>query len=66
MESSDVRKTVTTDQEIKVGRPYVAPNLKPLSPAAAKDLLLQHADAGCPEVQNLLECVDELQGEKGS
>jgi hypothetical protein len=66
MESSDVCKPVTTAQEIKVGTPYLAPGLKPLSPAAAKDLLLQHADAGDPEVQHMLDCIDELQGEKGS
>jgi hypothetical protein len=70
MESSDVHKSMTadpmTDQEMKVGAPYLAPGLKPLSPAAAKDLLLQHAEAGDPEVQHMLDCVDELQGEKGS
>jgi len=71
MESSDVHKSMTADQitaaeERKVGKSYVAPGLKPLSPAAAKDLLLQHADAGDPEVQQIIDCVDELQGEKGS
>jgi hypothetical protein len=66
MESSDVRKAVTTAKEMKVGTPYIAPGLKRLSSAAAKDLLLQHADTGDPEVQHMLDCVDELQGEKGS
>ena len=71
MESSDVHKSMTADQmtaaeEMKVGKSYVAPGLKPLSPEAAKGLLLRHADAGDPEVQQLLDCVDELQGEKGS
>lgn len=66
MESSDVRKPMTTDQEVKVDESYLAPGLKRLSPAAAKGLLLQHADAGDPEVQRMLDCVDELQGEKGS
>jgi hypothetical protein len=66
MKSRDVRKPMTSDQEVKVCKSYLAPGLKNLSPAAAKGLLLQHADAGDPEVQHLLDCVDELQGEKGS
>ena len=65
MESSDVRKPVTTAQDMKVGKPYLAPDLKRVSPATAKGLL-QNAGAGDPEVQHMLDCVDELQGEKGS
>lgn len=69
MESSDVHKSMTADQitaaeKRKVGKSYVAPGLKPLSPAAAKDLLLQHADAGDPEVQQIIDCVDELEERK--
>lgn len=66
MESSDVRKPMTTDQEVEVCKSYLAPGLERLSPAAAKDLLLRNADAGDSEVQHLLDCVDKLQGEKGS
>jgi hypothetical protein len=71
MESSDVGKPMTTaqaptDQEMKVGKSYLAPALKRLSPEAAKGVLLQHADVGNPEVQQMLDRVDELQGEKGS
>ena len=66
MESSDVHRSMTTDQEVEVCKSYLAPGLARLSPAAAKDLLLRNADAGDPEVQNMLDCVDKLQGEKGS
>jgi hypothetical protein len=71
MESGDVRKPVTaaqltTEQEIKVRKAYLAPDVKRVSPAAAKNLLVQHTDAGDPEVQHMLDCIDELQGEKGS
>jgi len=66
MESSDVRKPVTTAQEMNVGESYLAPGLKRLSPEAAKDLLLRQGGADDPEVQQMLDCIDELQGEKGS
>ena len=66
MECSDARKPMTTDQEVEVCKSYSAPGIERLSPADAKDLLLRNADAGDPEVQNMLDCVDELQGEKGS
>lgn len=71
MESSDAHKPMTADQitaaaDMKTGKSYRTPGLKRLSPSAAKDLLLQHGDAGDPEVQQMLDCVDELQGEKGS
>jgi hypothetical protein len=66
MESTDARKSKTASQTMKVCKPYVAPDLERLSPAAARNLLLQNADASDPELQQVLDCVDELQGEKGS
>ena len=66
MESTDVRKPVTSGQWMKVRKPYLAPGFKRLSPEAAKELLLRHADAGDRKVQHMLDCVDELLGENGS
>jgi len=66
MESNVVRKPRTSGQGMKVRKPYLAPGFKRLSPEAAKELLLRHADAGDPEVQHMLDCIDELLGEKGS
>ena len=66
MEFTDGHQPKTADQAMKVSRAYVAPSLKRLSPAAAKDLLLGNSVAHDPKVQQVLDCVDELQGEKGS
>jgi len=66
MKSTDVCKPMTSGQGMKVRKPYHAPGLKRLSPEAAKELLLRHADAGDPEVQHMLDCIGELLGEKGS
>jgi len=66
MESTDARKSKTAGQTMKVCKLYVAPDLDHLSPAAAGNLLLRNAAAGGSEVQQVLDCVDKLQGEKGS
>ena len=66
MESTDARKSKTASQTMKVCKLYVAPDLDHLSPAAAGNLLLRNAAAGGSEVQQVLDCVDKLQGEKGS
>lgn len=66
MESTDARKLKTASQTMKVCKPYVAPDLEQLSPAAAKDLLLRNTDTGDPELQHVLDRVDELQGEGDS
>ena len=66
MESTDARKSKPASQAMKVCKPYAAPDLERLRPAAAKELLLRNAVASDPEVQHVLDCVDELQGEKGS
>lgn len=62
MAATDVRKP--TGRKSRLCRPYVAPDLQCLSIAAAKVLLARHADAADPEVQKMIECVDQLQ--KGS
>lgn len=66
MESTDVRKPMTSGQGMKVRKRYLAPGLKRLTPGAAKELLLRHADASDPEVQHMLDCIGELKGEEGS
>jgi hypothetical protein len=66
MESNETRKPKTAGHPIRLCKPYVAPGLERLSPAAARELLLRTADAGDPEVQHVLDYVDELQGDKGS
>ena len=66
MESADVEKIVSVGQKSKVCKPYVAPKFENLSPEAAKDRLLQNADANDSELRQMIEIVDELHGAKGS
>lgn len=66
MESTDVRKPMTGSEGTEVRKPYFAPGFKRLTPEAAKELLLRHADANDPEVQHMLDCIVELREEKGS
>lgn len=65
MESTDVGK-MNADGYLKICKPYVAPTLRRLNPAVAKDLLLRYADVNDSEVQQMIECVDQLPGAKGS
>jgi len=66
MEAIHVGKTVTVGQKLKLGKPYVAPSLQRLTAAAAKGLLSRQAGVTDPELQQMIECVDQLHGEKGS
>jgi hypothetical protein len=66
MEPADARKPKIAVQPMKVRKPSLAPGVKRVSLAAAKDVLLQDAGAGNPKVQHMLDCVDEPQGEKGT
>lgn len=66
MEPTDEQKPKIAGEQVKTCKPYFVPGLKRLSSTDAKELILQNADVHDPEVQHMVECVDELQGEKGS
>lgn len=61
MKSGDVRSSMTSNRGIEGRKPYVTPGCKRLSPEAAKELLLRHAEASNPEVQLMLHRIEELQ-----
>jgi hypothetical protein len=65
MNSTDVSKSMASVQGSEGRKPYVALELKRLSPEAAKELLLRRADTKDPEVQHMLDRVAELQGKMG-
>lgn len=46
--------------------PYIAPAGKRVSPEAAKELLLRHADPSDPEVQHMHERIEEINKHRGS
>ena len=66
MQSTDVGKTMNAGGKSKVCKPYLAPRLQRLNPGAAKGLLSRHADTSDSELQQMMECVDQLNGAKGS
>jgi hypothetical protein len=66
MESTDVGKMMNAVRKLKVCKPYVAPELRRLSPALVKSLLSRVVDTRDNELQQLIESVDQLHGAKGS
>jgi hypothetical protein len=66
MKSTDVDKMINVVQTLRVCKPYVAPRLQRLSPVVAKGLLSRYADTSDSKVQQMIECVDQLHGAKGS
>lgn len=44
---------------------YVAPAYQRLTPEQAKDLLLRRADIRDPDVMNMLQCIEDVQRQKG-
>ena len=67
MNSEDVQKPTNSSIPLTQGRkPYVAPTSKRVSPEAAKELLLRHADPDDPEVQRMHESIEEINKHSGS
>ena len=64
MDSTDGHKSMAGSQRGQGRKRYLAPCLKLLSPGAAKELLLRRADAKDPEVQRILDRIEELQGKR--
>ena len=67
MNSKDVQNPLSRIPVMK-GRklPYIAPAGKRVSPEAAKELLLRHADPSDPEVQHMHERIEEINKHSGS
>lgn len=66
MNSSDLHGSISSSPVLKGRKPYVAPAYKRVTPDAAKELLLRHADTSDPEVQHMLDRIEELQKHTGS
>lgn len=66
MNSSDEHKSMSSGPALKSRTPYVVPACKRVTPEAAKELLLRHADTSDPEVQRMLKRIEELQKHNGS
>lgn len=66
MNSSDLQRSISSSPVLKGRKPYVAPTYKRVTPDAAKELLLRHADTSDPEVQHMLDRIEELQKYTGS
>lgn len=66
MNSSDLHGSISNSPVLKGRKPYVAPAYKRVTPDAAKELLLRHADTSDPEVQHMLDRIEELQKHTGS
>jgi hypothetical protein len=66
MESIDVEQMMNVTRKLKVRKPYLAPRLRRISLGAAKDLLLSDRDTNDPELRQMIERVDQLNGAKGS
>ena len=66
MESIDVEKMMNVTRKLKVRKPYLAPRLQRVSLDVAKDLLFSDRDTNDPELRQMIERVDQLNGAKGS
>lgn len=66
MNAIDEHKSISSGKTVEGRKPYVTPVCRRLTPEAAKEKLLRRADTGDPEVQRVLECIEELQMKKRS
>jgi hypothetical protein len=66
MDSTDQHIFISSRPVLEGRKPYVAPTCKRVTPDAAKELLLRHGDTGDPEVQHMLDRIEELQKHNGS
>ena len=66
MELTGVHQPMTSGQGMKIRKPYSAPGFKRPTRGEAKELLLPHANTHDPEVHQMLDRIEELEGEKGS
>jgi hypothetical protein len=65
MKSTDVGE-INVTRKVKVGKPYVAPKLRRLSPAQVESLLSRDPDTSDKDFRQLIESVNQLHGAKGS
>jgi len=67
MNSKDAQNPLSSIAVMKDRKlPYVAPACKRMSPEAAKEVLLRHADPADPEVQHMHERIEEINKHSGS
>ena len=66
MNPIDVHKSISSGKTGEGRKSYVTPVCRRLTPETAKEMLLRRTDTGDPEVQRMLECIEELQMKKRS
>jgi hypothetical protein len=66
MNSSDLAQPAAAERRNESRQTYVAPACRRLTPEAAKELLMQKGDLSDPEVQRMLQCIEELQKRNNS
>ena len=65
MKSSNQHQS-TNVREPGATKPYSVPGLRRVTPDAAREMLLRHADANNPETKFMLDCIERLRDAKGS